>query len=535
MEATSAGTRVELDLTEFEKVELDQDVELSIEDNEGITIDTFDPDGDIRAFIADAAHDRPLSSEDIKEQVKKLPEYGEQRESMRALYCGEEADDLDPLALNDFERAMRAVQFGEFLQAAPDSESRLGVSDVSQTVRLMLDLVRNVGDLANDEQVMPEPDRETTVALGPSGQEGGPKARLNLSIYFQVPDEDKGAAITAAMVYHERICDSVSQVRDHLADINDLKAIAAALPADAKLVVVNSTVIDHMSDIGNERNFLPQYHHPSVILLGRGAGQGADWTGLAQHLEKQFSEAEDNVTLSCPFVVSHDKVDSSCPFPVARSPESFAKIGFVPAARAAMHTAEALAVEDARALLSMPAAMAVAPIVRDSALGKFPDEPVDDNVVKAVEAASGARFQRGDKGELVVAFLRRCWRESMGNSALEAFVTARLATLAFEYRKQLGQSYQAFHDKFIDKFIGESGKSDHPALAGAGPLLGIEKLPLVLILDDGNTALHEQPSIRFFHDSEVVRLKIDGVEKATRGNKCDIPKEMRNKLKFIGC
>ena len=571
VEMTRDATKVMIDAPEFDKIEPGQDVTLTTEGFENVTIDTLDPDGNIRSFVADIAHDRPLSDEEIKNQVEKLSNYGEQRESMRALYCGKGAEDLDQDALEDFERAMRALHLGEFLQAAPDAESRLAVADVSQTVRLMLDLVRNVGDLQNDEQANDAPDRKTLDALGPEKPDGGPKARLDLSTYFQVPDKDGGRSIQNAMTYHDTLCESVMRVGEHLADINDLKAIAEALPADAKLVVVNSTVAEHMQDLleGADEHFLLEHQHPSVILLGRCAGPGSNWTSLRVRLEERFREMEEDVTLVCPMIVSHGEVDPSCPLPVAKLGDEFTKIAFAPMPPGevprmgegeqppadAKSAPGALLVQDARTLLSIPAAMALAPVLMDTTLGKFPDKKMSFNDRKAVKRAAGVSFQPGKEGELVVDFLRRCWREPRQNTALEAFVTARIATLALGHRLPAPSNYASFHNKFLAPagVDGTSVDHGHPVLAGAGHLLGIGN-PTLRFLIRGNHALDEDThSARFFDGQQKIWLKIGSVKEASggtdtkdsggthtkaSGDKTDtlpeIPEQMRQALSFIG-
>lgn len=125
------GTKVMLDVSEFRKATLDQDVTLALDDSGSITtFDEVDSEGDIRSFLLDTMHDQPLSDEEIGEQVKDLPsEYGNLRERLRELYCGKGATELGRDALDNFQRAMRALCMGEFLQAAPDAESRLDVAD----------------------------------------------------------------------------------------------------------------------------------------------------------------------------------------------------------------------------------------------------------------------------------------------------------------------------------------------------------------------------------------------------------------------
>lgn len=556
VEMTRDAAKVKIDAPEFDKIEpgQDEDVTLTTEGFESVTIDTLDPDGNIRSFVADVAHDRPLSDEEIKNQVEKLSDYGDQREGMRALYCGKGAADLDPDALDDFERAMRALHLGEFLQAAPDAESRLAVADVSQTVRLMLDLVRNVGDLGNDEQINAAPDKTTLVALGPEKPDGGPKARLDLSTYFQVPDEDGGESIEEAMTYHETLCESVKEVGEHLADISDLKAIAEALPVGAKLVVVNSTVTEHMQDLleGEAENFLLEHQHPLVILLGRCAGARADWTSLKTVLETRFEDNEDiddSVTLSCPMVVAHDEVHESCPLPVAKLGDKFKNIGLVPMPRgetsrpegggpslsSVKSTLDALIVQDTRALLSIPAAMALTPVLENTTLGRFTNIGMSFKDREAVKEAAGVPFQPGKGGELVVEFLRRCWRESRQNTALEAFVTARLATLALGRRPRTQSNYATFHKNYLApaNVDGAPDGQGPPALAGARGLLGVDSPSLQLMR--GANKLEDLPAARFFEDKDVL-LKIDGVKKASGRKETlpNIPRQMRKPLSFIG-
>lgn len=547
------GTTVEIDApAEFEKVKPDQGVTLTVEGKgfENMTFDKVDPEGAIRSFVSDVAHDRPLSEEEIVMQIEKLPShYGELRERIRALYCKNDAD-LGQDAFDDFQKAMRALSLGEILQAAPDAESRLGAADVSQTVRLMLDLVRNVGDLRNNRQANPFPDETTLIALGPDPEtpDGGPKARLNLSTYFPVPDEDGGDSIQHAMDYHETICKSIGEVKNQLADINDLKALAKVLPYNAKLVVVNNTLSGYMGELGEElgeENFLPQYHHPSVILFGRCAGVGsAEWTDLKRHFKDLATTTKEE--LSCPMVVSHNEDQlKGCPFPVAEL-KRLSKIGFLTARPSISmesgdplppdDTLDALTVENAKALLSIPAAMAVAPMLQDTALGKFPDKAIKIKLRKAVQEYTGVTFQPGNKGELVVEFLRRCWRESKTNTMLEALVIARLATLALncDARSEL-KKYKDFHAKYI---VAKAEEGDHPALTGAGDLLGI-KSPLLrfhFTYEDKMDMLLEESEGYLFKDNKEnhdIRLEMN-VKKALRDSMPIIPKEMLSPLSFIG-
>ena len=527
---------------EFRIADPSTDVKLDSKQFAGFDMNQIDEKGDIRDFIARAAHDRPLSKEEARKQVAQFPDYAEKCESMRALYCGEGASDIDQATIDDFKRAIRALRFGECIQAARDAESRLGLRDISKTILLMLLLVRHIGDLDNTEQANAKPDPATTKMLG-----SGMKTLFNLSIFYPVADGDGWKTISNSMVYYKTMCESVQKVQDHLADVADLMAIADALPPAAKLVVINNSVDEYLKNMKSASKFVFQKHKPSVMLIGRGAGggPGQSWRPLYNEFKKKFEGVTpgDGVQLCCPVLIAHDKMDASCTIPVADL-SAMKHIRFVPAKTlrpkqepsnapgetGRTHTIE-LEVEHARSLPSFPAAMAVALMADEGVFGKLPDREIDGWLSDAVEAATGTGgFQRGDTGESVDTRLKRCWMESTSCNALEALITARMATLALKARGEGLQSYNTFHTNHI----APEGDDEHPALEGLERMINNDRKSMRLFVERTTAEFEKQAGMQFFSIKNGIRIEIDGVKKATGHDAVKIPFNMRQGFKFTG-
>ena len=520
------------DFVKFKNVESGAMPPLKIEikgefDLEGEGTHLIDPA--IQEHWDDLVRKPPRSDDEIEELFQGLADFADLKERLREFYCeGEKSD-----AYYDFQKKMRAYVLGEILQVAPDGESRLGVPDVSQSVRLILDLVRYVGDLNNPKQVEPNPDEDTLTALGG----GTPKAQFNLSYFFPVPDIDDGKSIVPAIDYHEVICNSVDGVKDYLADINDLIALSSSLPTRAKLIVVNSTLKEYIDEysMGDGAVLLPQSHHPSVILVGRcGDAESPNWDEFRLGFENLFSEKwerNSEEVLSCPMIVGHNTgILGGCPFPFVDLGE-LSEIGFIPTEtsfRRIQNNPRELLVEHAKGtrVMSIPAAMAVTPMLQREDIGRFPSGMLGMKTRQAVKQLAGVSFQVDSKGEWVVEFLRRCWRDSGHNTALQAFVVARIATLALSRKTGREMYYGEFHNTFF----GEADMNEeHPALTGVGDLLGLDNSPFLQFkLADSGRRLDEVRQKKLFGNcDDEIRLEIGE-------HKMKIPKEMLENLGFIG-
>ena len=531
---TEDGTWVSIDNPDFDLVDPMNDVTLDTSVFDDIDIGTLDKAGDMRNWVGVVAQDSALPHDEVKARVSELTDFAEHCEHIRALYCGEGKEEMNGEAYADFCRAVRARLLGECFQSARDQESRLGMRDVSKTLQLMLLLVRHVGELDNSDLARARPDQDTTAALGPVQPGQGPPGRLNLSLIYPVSDEDGPDAIVEAMTYYDTMCESVESVREHLADLADLAAIADALPHDARLVVVNATASEYLDSVRDKKEWIFGTLHPCIALFGRGAGAGEPegWKSLADTFWDEFESSDprrdDKVQISCPTLIAHKPPDGSCIFPVVDlGAMSRLALRAVPVGtRVSSPVLEApakprvdgsrlvLGVEGAYAAPSLVAAMAIAPLVGPGVLGKFPDGEIAKSVSKAVEDAAGVNsFHRDASGELLCEFLRRCWAHSSTNNALAAMVAARLATLALAARGSGVGSYE----RFYNRFLAEHEDGPHPALEGAEPVLGPQAERLRLFPGERPNELHKVPGAGLFSYDGNVRVEISKLGDDTEG------------------
>ena len=175
--------------------------------------------------------------------------------------------------------------------------------------------------------------------------------------------------------------------------------------------------------------------------------------------------------------------------------------------------------------MSMPAAMAVTPMLQREDIGRFPSGMLGMKTRQAVKQLAGVSFQVDSKGEWVVEFLRRCWRDSGHNTALQAFVVARVATLALSRKTGREMYYGDFHNTFF----GEVDTIEkHPALTGVGDLLGVDNSPSLQFMTGSERSLTgERQGKLFGKNGDEIQLKVGE-------RKMKIPKEMLENLGFIG-
>ena len=225
--------------------------------------------GEVERILADGKK-RYARAKRMGDRVGELSSYAELREGLRKISAGVASVDLDETVRADVERKLYTLSFGEIVGAAPDNQSFLGKQDISQTLALMMELVKELGNRQNANLAKDERDELTDEALGPR-EKGGPPPRLNLSCFFKVPDDEaEGVAVLKnAMDYHGRLCESVSEVVQQLQDMNDLRAIADGMPSGSRLVVVNRTLDEYANAVNKDS---PKWHfslgcHPSVVYF----------------------------------------------------------------------------------------------------------------------------------------------------------------------------------------------------------------------------------------------------------------------------
>ena len=219
-----------------------EEVEISDADMEGAL-------GEVRRILEDGKK-RYARTRKVHDRVGELSKYAELREQLRLISASLDAADLDEVVRATVQRRLFALTFGEIIAASPDSESFLGKQDISQTLALMLEIVKELGDRTNKNLADAKPDDESDKALGPR-EKGGPRPKLNLSRFFRVPnDEEEGReVIQNAMDYHQHLCESVQGVVNQLEDMRDLRAIADGMSSNNRLVIINRTFDEYANEV----------------------------------------------------------------------------------------------------------------------------------------------------------------------------------------------------------------------------------------------------------------------------------------------
>lgn len=395
-------------------------------------------------------------------QIDHLASYGETRDKLRDLYVGKDTTGLDEETRARAQRTLRALSFGEIVPTAADEVSFLGKQNVSEPFQLLIDIVKEIGDLANKNLANPEPDEVSGLALGPK-EEGEPKASFNLSKYFPFQKDEKVGRelIESAISYHQALCRSVEDVLHQLRDLNDLRVLAAAMPVDGRLVVVNCTLEEYAAEVERQVGVdLSRSHHPSLLYLPHSAGLKKvtkAWETIGEALVDGYRERyeprkagePEAPTFSCPVVVAADEEHvGSCPYPVVRL-GALRDIKFRPRPydqdklgrggvlkRKSRHVRsdviDGLVVDDPAYVMSITAAMALAVFApNQKALGSLSEDPPSREFQKAFRRKTSLSFLQGED---VIGLLRRFWRRSEVDrvefEGLSSFLLARLASLA---------------------------------------------------------------------------------------------------------
>ena len=487
-------------------------------DAEGEEVKVSDADmegalGEVRRILEDGKK-RYARTRKIHDRVGELSKYAELREQLRLISAGLDAADLNEVVRATVQRRLFALTFGEIIAASPDSESFLGKQDISQTLALMLEIVKELGDRTNKNLADAKPDDESDKALGPR-EKGGPRPKLNLSRFFRVPnDEEEGReVIQNAMDYHQYLCESVRGVVNQLEDMRDLRAIADGMSSDTRLVIINRTFDEYANEVElSVRDWHFSFgHHPSVVYFPKCAdvrniadsdpsqpreGKTA-WDLLKDTFaDRRFETIEDEPMMvpSCPLIVTADQEEEvlrTCPFPAMRL-GSLGAIGFrARPGRGAIETESAggssihgriefdtngLIVEGSRYFLSMPAAMTLAVFAEnDGVLGRLSDDIARASFMKRFEKISGVKFREKER---VLPLLRRFWMDGKhGEGCLSEFILARLSSLMLQwmgetgYRQDESNKNKPFiHEVLADSRLaapGETVVNDDPAIGTA--------------------------------------------------------------------
>ena len=517
-------------------------LELPGDGDVGILLEEIDPEGEVKA-VAATMGGRKREAEGLAAEIDNMDEYGRRRDMLRAMYTGDDSahglPPVDAAVRRRFERKLRALTLGEYIAAAPEEESRLGAQDVSETLRLVMDVFETVAELDNPELGEARPDARSAGQLGPEGP-GDPDAALNLSYYFRVPQgaESEGQrAISDAIVYHRTLCKSVFSVEKQLRDVQDLGALAGSLPQDCRLVVVNRTLQEYLQAVAaGKTEFLPVTRLPSVLFLTHAADVGsADWKLARDALDGAYDQDE-NKEIACPLVIAAEEENlDACPFPVARL-GGLTKVAFCLASEGAGYgrDAKSVAVKGAKGTMTMAAGMAVAAFARDEgAMGSIPNikgREIPRELGEAFAAATGVKLQ---KGEPVVGLLRRFWTESTKNSCLESFVLARIASLAMGRVNRREQT--TFPRLWKLAMLGSGGGEMKPEAQeelNRVAFLTAQQPNMAFYVDDvlvGET----KKGVRLTDPRVVVECEVSGAAKASKGRRIQLEAGARGRLDVL--
>lgn len=419
-------------------------------DNQPLSFEEIDPEHRTKAVLERARKSR-TEVERKTEAIDNLETYAGKREELRKIYAKPELATMSDTQRSGFQRRMRTLLLGEFMAAAPDSESRLGRPTISETLKLLLDISESIGDLNNRDLAKPERDSRSGEALGPLKAGKGPAATLNLSAYFRLPngeDSDvKGPDMIArAIVYHRNLTNSVQDASAYLRDLADLKGLADAAGPATRLIVINHTLTEYAKyATGAAGEALAKDIHAATLYLPTAArARNASWGKFGAQFAANYAKGDQDTGLSCPMVISAE-ADAlpNCPFPVAslgvtrnlklrarppgQQPLTRETVRRAPPDQVYSTMQDGLVVDGAMVDLSMPAAMAaVAVTSNEGFLGKLSTDDPGYDFAQQFQEVTGLPYFAG---ETVLSLLRRLWMQP-GNDCLAATAVARIATLA---------------------------------------------------------------------------------------------------------
>ena len=470
--------------------------------------------GEVGRILADGKK-RYARARRMGERVAELSSYAELREGLRKISARIGSIDLDEVVRAAVERQLCTLSFGEIVAAAPDSQSFLGKQDISQTLALVIEVVKELGNRRNANLAKAGTRRSVGRSLRAEGRRRSP-SRLNLSRFFKVPDDEaEGVEVLEnAMDYHSNLCESVSSVVQQLQDLNDLRAIADGMPSGSRLIVINRTLDEYANAVYQAA---PKWHfslncHPSVVYFPNCAdihriadtGSTPQRSGMSawellkatfvSHRFMRIGPTEDGqeetLVPSCPVIVTANQSEdvlSACPFPSARL-DSLGTLGFRrrPGGGATasgpmdgssgvepgeFNTRGGLLVDRSRYLASMPAAMTLAVYANDERLlGSLSNDIAHEGFIREFLAVSGVSFRRKER---VLSLLRRLWvYTDRGDGCLSAFVLARLATLVLQWLEENqhfldgeeSKRMPFIHHVFEDSQLGAATATGDPAV-----------------------------------------------------------------------
>ncbi|MER8433899.1 hypothetical protein [Mesorhizobium caraganae] len=397
---------------------------------------------------------------------------------------------------------VRSFVLGEYLAAAPEDQSPLGKADLSQGSAFAMDAVREIGTTS-----LPG----TLIANNPDDGSAAGLNRIPFDQYYPVPNDAKAGPQQIANVirFHLNLAQGVIAIADYLRDVLDLRRLVAALPNGARLSVINMTLAEFNVALANDSLQHFEEESPGFIYLPTAAQANQ---AEVQKLSQRYSGSAVDGTRRpetgalIPIIISATKLAGDglqLPALWPGDPETSSPGN--PEMFEARHTAgtEASEWKNAPSLIwttykgrgsvsPMMALLIGATADDERVLGDIAKGKSGDEFVSWVAKTYDVEF---DKGEPLVAFLRRIWlnqrkpndkpgtggTDGPASRLLDTLVAVRLINLAILERTARGGGNRKDFGLFLD-VLGDMTDGTSPALAAAFSLPLFKSLTLKNLL-----------------------------------------------------
>jgi hypothetical protein len=201
----------------------------------------------------------------------------------------------------DIHRDARALALTEYMLAAPPATLGLDVSDVSNVLGVMIDMVRHIGDRGLGEKLfLPGPLEDQT-----------PLSKINLSEHYPAVDSPHFSEI---FKYHYDLCENLNKVHDFLSDVAEVRDLLRMLRGSSTRVVIYNETLEEHADEGTNEALCPIAHPSRVIYITRQA-DAPGLSTLATRIVDLFNKKKEAPRFSLPIIVSPVKLTGAPSLP----------------------------------------------------------------------------------------------------------------------------------------------------------------------------------------------------------------------------
>ncbi len=219
-----------------------------------------------------------------------------------------------------FTRGVRALALGEYMAAAPPSESNLGVADLSNVLGVIMDIVEHIGD-AKDAKLF---------KVGATLPEDVLK-RINISLHLPV---NSAAELGNILQYHYNQCQKLDSLATYLEELRQVRNLFEALEGtDAEITVYNCTLREHADEdlTAFSKDLCMVKEHPVVLYLShQAAASESSFKALSNRVAEVLRDrAKDTNELQLPLVITPASASEAGIFPLV-SPSTITLPGLAP-------------------------------------------------------------------------------------------------------------------------------------------------------------------------------------------------------------